>query len=275
MHISSAYTAQQNLYQLALFYRSVIYTVIPMSYLYFYSKDHEIKPHLHASNVKIMLSEKIVCSVYSVCSCCNELYTCKTSVWSMFVHANAFMHVSVTCLLMRGSVRLTSQCLMEWLITSDFYSYGCSLNSDIYGGRKNNNSEVTGNNVRILPRAAGVLYYADFGNCATHRPSTSISSHVTEDLEACWVMCGEHRVDTILFLPAGIDVTAIPGSGTCQKIRHASIINLHYMPSHNCICFLFFLRNPFKVRRKKRKLQTLNLLSHTCCLSSGMSLSHC
>lgn len=135
---------------------------------------------------------------------------------------------------------------------------------------------MTGNNVRISPRAAGVLYDADFGNCATHRPSASISSHVTEDLEACWVMCGEHRVDTILSLPAGIDVTAIPGSGTCQKIRHASIINLHYMPSHNCISFFFhFLRNPFKVRSKKRKLQTSNLSSHTCCLSSGMSLSHC
>ncbi len=107
-----------------------------MSYLYFYSKDHEIKALLRASNVKIMLSEKIVCSVYSVCSCCNELYTCETSVWSVFVHANAFMRVSVTCLLMRGSVRLTSQCLMEWLITSDFYSYGCSVNSDIFGEKK-------------------------------------------------------------------------------------------------------------------------------------------
>lgn len=160
-------------------------------------------------------------------------------VWSVFVHANAFMCVSVTCLLMRGSVRLTSQCLMEWLITSDFYSYGCLVNSDIFGEKKNS-SEVTGNNVPNLPRAAGVLYDADFGNCATHRPSAPISSHVTEDLEAFWVMCGEHGVDTILSLPAGIDVTAIPGSGTCQKIQHASIINLHYMPSHHCICFFIF-----------------------------------
>lgn len=48
----------------------------------------------------------------------------------------------------------------------------------------------------------------------THRPSASICSHVTEDLKACWVMCGEHGVDTILSLPAGIDVTAVPGSGT-------------------------------------------------------------
>ncbi len=229
----------------------MIYTAIPTSYLYFYSKDHEIKALLRASNVKIMLSEKIVCSVYSVCSCCNELYTCETSVWSVFVHANAFMCVSVTCLLMRGSVRLTSQCLMEWLITSDFYSYGCSVNSDIFGEKKTA-QRWPENNVRISPRAAGVLYDADFGNCATHRPSASISSHVTEDLEACWVMCGEHRVDTILFLPAGIDVTAIPGSGTCQKIRHASIINLHYMPSHNCICFFHFLRNPFKVKESFR-----------------------
>lgn len=71
--------AQQNLYQLARFYHSMIYTLY-ISYLYFYSKDHEIKTLLHASNVKIMLSEKIVCSVYSVCSCCNELYTCETSL---------------------------------------------------------------------------------------------------------------------------------------------------------------------------------------------------
>lgn len=53
---------------------------------------------------------------------------------------------------------------------------------------------------------------------STHRPSTSISSHVTEDLEACWVMRGEHWVDAILSLPAGVDVTAVSGSGTCQKM---------------------------------------------------------
>lgn len=128
-----------------------IYTASPMSYLYFYSKDHEIKTLLRASNEEVMLSEKIVCSVYFVCSCCNELYTCETSVWSVFVHANAFMRVSVTCLLMRGSVRLTSQCLMEWLITSDFHSNGCSVNSDIFSKAKKQSSEVTGNNVRVSP----------------------------------------------------------------------------------------------------------------------------
>ncbi len=174
----------------------------------------------------------------------------------MFVHANAFMHVSVTCLLMRGSVRLTSQCLMEWLITSDFYSYGCSLNSDIYGGRKNNNSEVTGNNVRILPRAAGVLYYADFGNCATHRPSTSISSHVTEDLEACWVMCGEHRVDTILFLPAGIDVTAIPGSEPARRydMPASSIYITCQAITASVFCFFWETHSRYGVRKESFRL---------------------
>lgn len=75
-----------------------------------------------------------------------------------------------------------------------------------------------------------VLYDADLwtDTWATHRPSASISSHVTEDLEACWVMCGEHGVDTIFSLPAGVDVTAVPGPGTWQKIGHASVIKPHY-----------------------------------------------
>lgn len=45
----------------------------------------------------------------------------------------------------------------------------------------------------------------------THRPASAVSTHVTVDLEAGWVVSGEDRVDTIILLSTQENIQAVPG----------------------------------------------------------------
>lgn len=45
----------------------------------------------------------------------------------------------------------------------------------------------------------------------THRPAAAVGAHVTVDLEAGWVVCGEDRVNAILLLPAQEHVQTVAG----------------------------------------------------------------
>lgn len=53
----------------------------------------------------------------------------------------------------------------------------------------------------------------------THRPTSSLSGHVTVDLEACRVVNRKHRVDAILSLTTGVQITTVTGTGAWGQVK--------------------------------------------------------
>ena len=53
----------------------------------------------------------------------------------------------------------------------------------------------------------------------THRPAAAVCGHVAVDLEACRVVDGEHGVDAILSLTAGVQVTAVTGTRAWGEVE--------------------------------------------------------
>lgn len=53
----------------------------------------------------------------------------------------------------------------------------------------------------------------------THRPASSVSGHVTVDLEACRVVNRKHRVDAILSLTTGVQITAVTGTRAWGEVK--------------------------------------------------------
>ena len=56
----------------------------------------------------------------------------------------------------------------------------------------------------------------------THRPASSISSHVTVDLEASGVVCGKDRVDAVLSLAVGVEIPAVTRPGAWRERERES-----------------------------------------------------
>ena len=51
----------------------------------------------------------------------------------------------------------------------------------------------------------------------THRPASSISSHVTVDLEAGGVVCGNDRVDAVLSRAVGVETSTVTRPGDWRE----------------------------------------------------------
>lgn len=61
---------------------------------------------------------------------------------------------------------------------------------------------------------------ADERTCQTHRPASTVSPHVTVDLEASWVVRGKDRVDTVILLSTQENIQAVPGPRACDRKPH-------------------------------------------------------
>lgn len=57
------------------------------------------------------------------------------------------------------------------------------------------------------------------GSAVTHRPASSVRGHVTVDLEARRVVNGKHRVDAVLSLTTGVQITTVAGARALEEVK--------------------------------------------------------